>query len=301
MLPKQLASHVYRFDDIENVVEILKRGELLSREEMARQNIAYKNCAAPSVIANTTTERKDFVRLYFRPLTPTQYRNEGIRPAAGIDLEAHCPVPVFMLFDFVDLLGQDSTQFSTGNMGAGGVSHGPTEADFDRIDFPLVYHRGSTWGHPHASSLTFHRCAEVLVPVRLSTRGIKRIVCRSHPERRTLLHLLGKQLRSRYESLVDVEASQYFENEWAFVEEVTPEENLIRFGFHAPTRYSLPMKVAFKYEDAKNVWTATKDQHQMSKRWGINLKDALPTGIATVWIEGHLAFQDHVTLSDLPF
>ena len=301
-LPKQLASYVYRFDELENVVEILKQGELLSRQEAARRGITYKDCAAPAVIANTVTAHKDYVRLYFYPLTPTQYNTEGIRPGTCItSLGAHCPVPIFMLFDFVALLAQDDTQFSTGNMATGSVSFGSSQADFDKIDFALVYHRGSTWGHPHASTITFHRHAEVLVPVRLPTSGIKKIVCRSHPERWTLLHLLGKKLSKQYENLVEVQASNFFEREWAFVDEVTPEEGSLKFRFHPPSGYSDPMKVEFKYEDTKHIWTLTNEQHVMRKAFGVDLRNALPTGIASLRIEGHLAFRDHVTLSDDPF
>jgi hypothetical protein len=51
--------------------------------------------ASRNVMANTDPYVRDFVRLYFRPQTPTQYRNEGIRPKNMRELESHCPVPVF--------------------------------------------------------------------------------------------------------------------------------------------------------------------------------------------------------------
>jgi hypothetical protein len=299
-LPKDLAHFVYRFDEINNVVKILNAGQLLSRAECARRDIQYMDCASSTVIANTVAAHKDFVRLYFYPRTPTQYHNEGIRPRQCYSKQgAHCAVPVFMLFDFVTLLADDLTQFSTGNMAAANVEFGTSDSLFEKIPFDLVYHRGSTWGHQNAGAIVFHRHAEVLVPVSLSTEGIKRIVCRSHPERRTLLYRLRPDLRARFENLVRVEASDFFERGWAFVESVEPGTGFLKFTFHPPDSFSSPLLVTFRYEDGTRVWNWEK-KWQVRSPLSMDLSKAGPAGVATLLIEGSLAFQDKVSLTDTP-
>jgi hypothetical protein len=204
-----------------------------------------------------------------------------------------------MMFDFVALLADDLTQFSTGNMAAVGVEFGATESIFEKIPFDLVYHRGSTWGHQHAATITFHRHAEVLVPVSLSTEWIKRIVCRSHPERRTLLYRLRPDVRAHFENLVRVEASDFFERAWAFVEKVEPGTGFLKFTFHSPDALPSPLRVTFRYEDGTRIWT-WENTWQLHSPLSMNLSKAGPTGVATLWIEGSMAFQDNVNLTEAP-
>lgn len=291
---------MYRFDELNNAIKILNTGQLLSRNECAKRSIQFVDCASSTVIANTLSSHKDFVRLYFYPRTPTQYHNEGIRPASSYSNQgAHCAVPVFMMFDFVNLLADDLTQFSTGNMASSAVEFGASEAIFDEIRFDLVYHRGSIWGHQNADTITFHRHAEVLVPDSLSTEGIKRIVCRSHPERRTLLYGLRPEVRAHFENLVRVEASEFFEGVWAFVEKVEPENSRLKFTFHAPDSLSSPLLVTFKYDDGTGTWN-WQERWQLRSPLTMDLSKAGPTGVATLWIEGSMAFQDKVNLTEAP-
>lgn len=63
----------FHFTDITNAVDILKRGLLVSRDYANRQHIMINDNASSDVIAQTKPEIKKFVRLYFRPRTPTQF------------------------------------------------------------------------------------------------------------------------------------------------------------------------------------------------------------------------------------
>jgi hypothetical protein len=75
--------------------------------------------ASRKVIDGTDPAHLRFVRLYFRPKTPTQWHNEGIRaPSERTSLNAHCPIPVFFCFDLVGLLSEDNVWFSDGNIGS---------------------------------------------------------------------------------------------------------------------------------------------------------------------------------------
>ena len=70
---------LFHFTAIENVVSILKHG-LLSRAEARRQGIDFASSASSKIIGQTDATLTDYVRLYFRPRTPTTYRMEGFKP-----------------------------------------------------------------------------------------------------------------------------------------------------------------------------------------------------------------------------
>lgn len=89
---------VYHFTDVQNAVEILRSGYLYSRTEAANRGLMLSDNASPQVIQPTTPAHFDFVRFYFRPRTPTQFQNEGIRPQPQRPLGgAHCPIPIFFV------------------------------------------------------------------------------------------------------------------------------------------------------------------------------------------------------------
>jgi hypothetical protein len=120
--------------------------------------------ASPQIIQQTRPEHLEYVRLYFRPRTPTQYRNEGIRPVNQRELGgAHCPMPVYFCFDALTVLALDRTEFSDGNMGSARASHSAERDFFLSIPFHLVFH--NRWFTPdERDEIVFRRNAEVLVP-----------------------------------------------------------------------------------------------------------------------------------------
>jgi ssDNA thymidine ADP-ribosyltransferase, DarT len=134
--------YLFRFDDITSVAKILNKGTLLSRERAIADGLMGMDCASPDVIAHTADKWKRYVRLYFRPRTPMQYNIEGIRPKDRFVQGAHCPVPVVMLFDSVEILTRADTQFSKGNLAAG-AAVGDDARFFAGIPFKEVYH--DTW------------------------------------------------------------------------------------------------------------------------------------------------------------
>lgn len=107
---------LFHVTDIQNAVSVLRMAALLSRHEAENLDVMTTDNASPGVIARTDEKWRDYVRLYFRPRTPTQYRNEGIRPTNRIELNAHCPVPIFFLFDSFSILSRDDSRFSYGNL-----------------------------------------------------------------------------------------------------------------------------------------------------------------------------------------
>src|SRR5205085_1407880 len=96
---KRWAPYIYRFEDITNVASILQRGMVLSRTRCDQEQIVRIDCANDQIIA-ATPEAHGYVRLYWRPRTPMQYRVQGIRtPPQLMWPEAHCPVLTFLVFD----------------------------------------------------------------------------------------------------------------------------------------------------------------------------------------------------------
>lgn len=75
---------LFRSDHVENTAAILNGGELLSRALAEQQGLIVKDSASQQHIDELTQSQRRYVRLYFRPRTPTQFRNEGIRPESEI-------------------------------------------------------------------------------------------------------------------------------------------------------------------------------------------------------------------------
>ena len=94
--------YAYHFTDIQNAVSILKEEYLYSRYDAKRLNIMRNDNASRQVIDMTYSGATADVRFYFRPLTPTQYNNEGFKHPdmryCG-DINPNVPVPVFFAFD----------------------------------------------------------------------------------------------------------------------------------------------------------------------------------------------------------
>src|SRR6266702_4781012 len=107
-------NYIYRFSDIRDVAAILRSGRLLSRTKCAELGVAFRDAANPQIIEQSP-QAHGYARLYFRPHTPTQYHMEGIRAVAQRWRGAHCPVPVFLLFNSDDLLTRTGTIFTNGN------------------------------------------------------------------------------------------------------------------------------------------------------------------------------------------
>lgn len=93
---KVWTSFCFHFTNLNNAVSILQNGMLVSRKKALESGIMENENASIDVINQTDEEWNKYVRLYFRPRTPTQYNNEGFRSKSNLgSLQAHCPFPVF--------------------------------------------------------------------------------------------------------------------------------------------------------------------------------------------------------------
>lgn len=106
MLPpgyKWWATHAFHFTALENVISILKCGVLYSRIEAEQNSLMQNENASRAVISMTDFDVLSYVRFYFRPLTPTQYYNEGYKhPQLRYDSQgANISIPVFLYLDLI--------------------------------------------------------------------------------------------------------------------------------------------------------------------------------------------------------
>ena len=77
--PSWWPKFAYHYTDVTNAVSILSSGKLYSRVKAGAKGVMENDNASRQVIDMTETRATSYVRFYFRPLTPTQYHNEGVR------------------------------------------------------------------------------------------------------------------------------------------------------------------------------------------------------------------------------
>jgi len=223
-------SRIFRHDPIQNIAMILNRGELLSRNDS--EDVRPLD-AAEIEIVNTTDRAHQFVRMYFRPRTPTQYHIEGIRKQNEYyHKNAHAPTLGMMIFDARALLSYQGVQLSTCNMQRHEAETGDTDEFFlEQLDFSKIYHFGGISGD---YSIIPKRCAEVLVPSPLAIQDVlKHVYCRSSAEKEFLIYLLTQEARNNWEDRIVVsDDMKVFEKEYTFVEQVYLSQNgaVVRFS-----------------------------------------------------------------------
>ena len=241
---------LFHSTDIRNIVNILKSGELLSRVQAETAKSLQVDIAAPEIIAHTPTESQDYVRLYFRPQTPTQYHNEGFRPVGHWGLGAHCPLPVYLLLDAFAVLSRQDSLFTDGNVASGAQTRQSAE-DLDNIPFDLIYHVG-TIPSEDIRTVVYHRNAEVLVHQRLGIDAVRYLVCRSQAEYETLLYLLPPGVHSRWVDQIRVGPILFF-RQWTFVEQVEMTNRRVIFKFNRDSKTPGPFDAQVEIVEALGV------------------------------------------------
>jgi hypothetical protein len=294
-------SRLFHHSPVENAVRILAGGALLSRNDSVQARA--RDVAAAEVIA-TRDKAHEFARLYFRPRTPTQYHIEGIRKAGECSFgdAAHAPVLIMFVFDARQVLGLDGVRFSDANMQASDATDDCTEEFFSKIPFDKVYHEG-----PHSdSTITKHRCAEVLAPSPMKLDGyLQWIYCRSQAERATLIHLLGESAPAWDKRVIVSDDLRVFEKRFAYVEHVSLANNGVIFQL-TPRRDSLPINVKVQAWDAAgnrvvHLHADMNARPDDAEAWRAVATLVDGTYGVRVDLEGHLAYENVLTLGEIPF
>ena len=183
--------------------------------------------ASRQVIDMTAQKTASYVRFYFRPLTPTQYHNEGFKHRDlryDGDPNANVPVPIFFFFHLEQLLSDPNTCFSEGSEAGGGVPVLKGEDAFANLDFEMIYRNGpyisqDSENRKREGSL---RQSEILYPDMFQINGfLAGIVCRNAEERTTLLNLLkdkSNRLFSYWQPRIRVINKDLYYNNGLFIE-----------------------------------------------------------------------------------
>lgn len=294
-------SRLFHHAPIENAVELLKDGNLRSRNDPS--NRRPRDVAAVAVI-NTREYAHNFARLYFRPTTPTQWHIEGIRKQGECSFgeNSHAPVLIMFVFDARKVLLSDGVKFSDRNMQAATAEPQDSETYFATIPFEKVFHVGPTGGD---KSIREHRCAEVLAasPLPLLTT-LQWIYCRTLAERETLCDMLGDNVRVWSNKIVVSNDLSVFERKYVFVEYVGIVENGLVFELN-PREDQKPISIKVVATDSTGKEVIHFVNREMAaqpeapiRRWRIAA--SLPHGTYRVRmeLEGHLAFCANVKHGD---
>ena len=299
-------SYLFHCTDVLNVVNILTTGMLFGRAQAQRSGSLRVDIAAPDIIDNTGTEWQDYVRLYFRPRTPTQYRNEGFRPVAKFELGAHCPVPIYLLLDAYEILSRQDSLFTEGNLAAG-TAPVRTIDDLSRMPFNLIYHDNALRPQ-EVRTVVFHRNAEVLIPQRLGLRNVRRILCRSQAEYDTLRNLLPLRAWNRWAGKVGVVPRlNLFHGKWSFVEQVELATEHVLFRFNqattTPGPFAARVDISVPSDTGSQRYCWRNDEFMAHDVLNISLsKTGNPTDYSiSLYLDDHLAFKGRHEAYDLPW
>lgn len=218
---KAWPQHCYHITDVKNAASILCDGLLLSRERVIQGGVLRNENASLEILADTNPKYYGYVRLYFRPRTPTFYRNEGLRPHGQRFQGAHCPVPVAFVFDIAEVAGRCDAEFSNGNLASAESLTGHDVAFLRTLNFQDVYH-----DEPPSDETKAHvvraRQSEIVVPGELPLDALRRIVVRSEADRVTLLTMLRDEAAQLPPgiSTVEIDHSMFF-CRWSHLRRVT--------------------------------------------------------------------------------
>jgi hypothetical protein len=303
----------FHHTSITNIRSILESGELLSRSEMERRRHQFLNGASSEIIGKTAEQWKNHVRFYFRPRTPTLFQSEGFRPQIRRQpLGAHCPIPVYLLFDLEATICHPEARFSDGNLAAtqtGRVNVYNTASDFRRLPFQLIYHDAAFLPEDR-DEIVLRRHAEIIIPQQVGLGHLKRIWCRTQAEYETLKYLLGDTLWQKWQDKITARTDySLFHRQWIHIEKVDFENSFIRF-YCNPCRKDEdagPFEINLTLEDKlthKIVQGYSQEDFRFDKvpiyNWP---KPAnLNHYVFCIRIDGNLAYSNEYSeTSDIPF
>ena len=293
-------SRLFRHEVLENAVEVLRSGALLSRSdafEMMQRDVA------PEEIINLNNLAHRFARLYFRPRTPTQYRIEGIRKPDEIWNGRHAPVIFMFVFYSRALLSRPTVHFSRGNMQAPNAEILDGDDAFGSLLFEKVYHEGAYL--PENADIKLWRCAEVLVesPLILD-ESLEAVVCRSDAERRTLLNALGGHAQLWTDRIRVMTQPGYFNAEYAFVESVDLAADGVKVRFHPRVRLPMECPVQLSIWNTQNPLDRRDFGIQsldLRQRWSFPFQPTKGDYHVEIRLEGELAYRSILSFDVGPF
>jgi hypothetical protein len=300
---------LFHFTNITNIPKILQAGRLYSRASLEAQTADFDNTASGEILGHTQERWKDYVRFYFRPQTPMLYNTEGIRPDPGKMKfpDAHCTVPVYLLFSNEPILTNTTTLFSDGNLASSSSHTYSTGLDFNKLPFDDIYHVGAITDGRNRE-ITNRRHAEVIVPQSIGLEHLSYIGCRSVAERETLKNLLGEALwRQWYPKIHDGLEHNFFYSQWVYIEQVDLKAAQLIVHFHPPKKsedgglFRIHVKISDNIEDDEYETTFNFTVTQTQKTVGVNFTKLLSYTVS-ISLNDHLAYKgSYREMDDIPF
>jgi len=299
----------FHYTDIRNAVDILKDGRLLSRTQAEQQRKIRVSSGSAEVLAGTSLSVLDCVRLYFRPKTPTQYHAEGIHSRQTLEKskfpDAHCPVPVFFLFDLPKVLALPESLFSDRTLAAhGGYQLFKSPQELQNLPWKEIYHnQWIDWSNPEAArDIVARRNAEIIVPRELDLTSLKYIYCRSEAEKETLLFLLPTELRSRYRNhIVASNRSELYFRRRTFLERVLLGSSHVFLQFSPETQAPGPFRLRVEITAGQTFAKEMADFSMPPYKYTVPLPRALPEYRISVMLDDHLVYANSFAETPLPF
>mgnify|MGYP006070294247 FL=1 len=227
MLPSEYkwwATHAFHFTALDNAISILKSGVLYSRIKAEQNSLMHNENASRAVISMTDFEVLSYVRFYFRPLTPTQYHNEGYKhPQLRYDSQgANISIPVFFVFRLNSLLSDNKTAFSCKSKAGHNDEVLAGVEEFAGLNFEQIYASSYMTNSEEEKK---YRQAEILYPDAYKIDdSLEVILCRSEVERNTLLKKLKEEdskIYEKYKTLIKIGKRNVFQNNGFFVKSVS--------------------------------------------------------------------------------
>ena len=243
--------YAYHFTDIRNAVNILSLGRLYSRFNAEHYDMMKNDNASRQVIDMTNDEVMSYVRFYFRPMTPTQYYNEGYKHKDlryDNDENANIPVPIFLFFDLEKLMEDTEIKFSECGQAGHGNKMCNSEKEFSEFDFAKIYNNV-----PVKEEVPYKH-AEIIYPNYYEIdKSIAGIACRNEVERQSLLNMLREHNRQafyKYKNIIRVIRDNLFEYNGLFVADCDYHDDTLGIRFsNTSSKYSYARKVATKIEN----------------------------------------------------
>lgn len=295
---------LYHYTDIQNAVRIVTQKKLLSRSKLEQLGQMAVDNASPEVLKNTRKKVKEFVRLYFRPRTPTQFHNEGIRPVGQRSaLGAHCPVPIFFLFDSEKFFRTTDCYFSEGNLASSACTASNSARVFKALPFDSIYHDGVI-PPDGRRQVVFHRSAEVIVPDELSLATLRYIFCRSPAEKETFLYLLPDAERTRWASKVVVDSKlNLFFRSGSFVESVRLTIERAIFTFSPDSQSPGPFDLHYSMVDSatKAKYVLNREDYMTSVPLRVKIPEEVIEYVVELKLGADLAYTNKFAPEEVPF
>jgi len=293
---------VFHYTDIHNAISILQEGYLYSRKYAEENEILGVSSGSSSVLSSTPNNIKDHVRLYFRPKTPTQYHMEGVRSKITLsEYGAHCPVPIFFLFDAYAIISRVDCKFSNGGLANRKAKLLSTSEDLEKLSWNELYHTGHISQHQR-DNIVFHRNAEIILPSKLDLNDLRYIYCRSDAERETLFHLLSPKLINQYyNKIVSTTKNTLFFRNHTFIEKARLDSGKAVLSFSPDTESPGPFSLKVAYEFGDKQKKIKKENFKIESPYNFSIPAPISDYAIQVFLDEHLVYANKYESSEIPF